>query len=265
MGIEKKKPIGILDGGYEGINIFNSLVNEYPNEQFIYVNDPSNYPYEGQEEEKILEHVKRSVRILVKYNVCLILIVNNSIIEYCSEYLNSLLIPTLKISDVIIDYVNENYEHKNICLMAKQYTIKSYMYQKNFKYSHMNTIQSDKLEKIIFDKKVKTSDSFHITRELIIPMRTKDVDVMVIVDSFLMNLNLEIGEYITCNIIVDPSTIVKEDIKKYIDFSQKTRKRSIIISSLSRNEFKNQVYWLNCKYKYISAPYGQSRKISANY
>ena len=96
-------------------------------------------------------------------------------------------------------------------------------------------------------------------------MRTKDIDVMVIVDSFLMNLNLEIGQYITCNIIVDPSTIIKEDIKKYIDFSQKTRKRSVIISSLTRNEFKNKVYWLNCKYKYISAPYGQSRKISTNY
>ena len=38
----KKQPIGILDGGFEGINIFDNLSKSFPYETFVYINDPVN-------------------------------------------------------------------------------------------------------------------------------------------------------------------------------------------------------------------------------
>ena len=35
----KKKTIGILDAGLEGLPIFNALVKKFPNNSFIYLND----------------------------------------------------------------------------------------------------------------------------------------------------------------------------------------------------------------------------------
>ena len=122
---QKSTPIGILDGGVEGINIFNSLVKNYPNQSFIYINDFKNYPYEGLKEEDILEYVKSNIEILLNYHVSKIIVVNNSIIEYCDEYLKTLEIPVFRITDILIDYLNTNYEHKNILFLGKQYIIKA--------------------------------------------------------------------------------------------------------------------------------------------
>ena len=117
--------IGILDGGFEGINIFSRLVKDYPYERFIYLNDPENYPYEGKEEKEILNCIKKNTEILLNLDVELILVVNNSIVEYGSEYFATLDKKILKFSDFVIDYVNEGYEHKNVALMAKEYIVKA--------------------------------------------------------------------------------------------------------------------------------------------
>ena len=123
--MKNKRLIGILDGGFEGINIFSRLVKDYPYERFIYLNDPDNYPYEGKEEKEILNCIKKNTEILLNLGVELILVVNNSVIEYGSEYFASLDKKILKFSDFVIDYVNEGYEHKNVGLLAKEYIIKA--------------------------------------------------------------------------------------------------------------------------------------------
>ena len=75
----KKQPIGILDGGFEGINIFESLSKNFPNEYFVYINDPKNYPYEGKEEKLIHEYVKKNIDKLLSLEVKCIICVNLSL------------------------------------------------------------------------------------------------------------------------------------------------------------------------------------------
>ena len=242
---QKSTPIGILDGGVEGINIFNSLVKNYPNQSFIYVNDFKNYPYEGLKEEDILEYVKSSIEILLSYQVSKIIVVNNSIIEYCDEYLKSLEIPVVRITDILIDYLNTNYEHKNILFLGKQYIIKANLYQKNIKYNHMYNLPSDDLESLILNKKVKTAKSFEKTKELLANVHNRDYNILCYSDSYLDNLRIEFNEYKTNNL----GNVVSKSLVNEINNSTRNS-GNFIVSYLEKSEFLDKVYWIDCKYKY---------------
>ena len=56
-----KRPIGIIDINVDGLYILNSLTKEFKNEDFIYINDIKNYPYEGREQEEIVKFVTENV------------------------------------------------------------------------------------------------------------------------------------------------------------------------------------------------------------
>lgn len=247
----KKKPIGILDGGLEGINIFNNLCHNYPYESFIYITDYKNYPYEGKEIETIQKYVSASCDELLKNEVSAIIVVSNSIIEYCNEYLDSLSVPVIKVVDTIIEYCNKEYEHKNIAFIAKQYIIKANLYQKNFKYNHLYNISSEELEEVIMNKQIKTAKSFAKTHECLKSILNKDIDLVVYVDSYIENLTIEFKEYISdCNFI-DLSTILFDEYKKKNQPYEKGKGEHKIISQFEKKELKKIIYWINGHYKYI--------------
>lgn len=246
----KTNAIGILDGGFEGINIFNRLVKDYPYERFIYINDLLNYPYEGKEEKEILNLIKKNTEILISQDVSLILVVNNSIIEYGLEYFNSLETKVLKISDFIIDYVNEGYEHKNVGLLAKEYIVKANIYQKNIKYNHLYSIPSDILDEIILNKELRTAKSFKAVDEAFLNSKARDYNILIVTDSYLNNLRIEFSEYVKCDEIMDLATIVSKKMKEFLPNVGRIKKRGIILSTLSKKEFLDKVYLLDVKIKY---------------
>ena len=143
-----KRPIGIIDINVDGLYILNSLAKEFKNEDFIYINDIKNFPYEGREQEEIVKLVTENVEKLLKQNIKMLVVISDTIIEYCFDYLQTLNIPVINIVQSIINYVNKNHEQKNLVLLAKSYILKANLYQKNFNYNHMYNIASDELENI---------------------------------------------------------------------------------------------------------------------
>lgn len=245
-----KKIIGILDGGFEGINIFNKLVQDYPYERFIYLNDPINYPYEGKEEKVIINAIKKNVERLINVGVSMIVVVNNSIVEYGSEYLDSLDIKVVKVSDFIIDYVNELYEHKNVGLLAKEYIIKANIYQKNIKYNHLYSIPSDSFDELIENKLVKTAKSFQTVNEVFQNVKSKDFNILIVTDSYLNNLRIEFIEYVKCDEIMDLSALVSKKMKEFLNNTGHFKKRGTVLTNLSKKEFFDKAYFLDIKPKY---------------
>lgn len=247
---QKSLPIGILDGGFEGIDIFNTLCKRFSNQSFIYINDLKHYPYEEKSENDIRDFVKENVEVLLSYNVSKIIVVNNSIIEYCEDYLKDLSVPVIKINDIIIDYLNDNYEHKNILFLAKQYIIKANIYQKNLKYNHLYNVESDELEEIVLNKQTKTAKSFEKVREVLSSVHNREYNVLVYVDSYLNNLRIEFNEYNTGGDILNLSDIIAEVLDSEID-NKKRNPGNLILSKIERNDFVKTAYWIDCKYKYI--------------
>ena len=247
----KKNPIGILDEGYQGINVFRGLSKKYKNEDFIYVNDIINSPYEGKEEEVINQHVKEKVDFLLLLGVKAIVVVSSAIVEYCSSYLNSISIPVIRIDEAIIKYISSEFEQKNIALVARESIIKANIYQKFLKYNHLYAIFSDELEKIVLDKKVKTSQSFSKMREACKYILNKEVDIFMITDSYIENLYTEINEYVKADTVSNLTDIIEREIvsKKVFEY-QKGRGRRYIYSDILKKEFKEITYWIDVKYKY---------------
>ena len=251
-----KTKIGILDAGMEGLSIFNKLVLNFPYNKFIYVNDMENYPYEGKNPEDIKSLTSELINTLYKQEVDIIIVLSNSIIEYCDELLSNIKIPIIKINDLIINYVNKNYEYKNIALLAKLYILKaSTIYQKNFHYNHLYNVQSDELDELVLNKEVKTGKSFGVCQRVLKNAIGKDVDLVVYVDSFISTLLIEIKEYIPNTSYIDLYNIIidyyKENLLDKYPFAIKGKEASLVISNMEKDEFKKLAYFVNCKYDYI--------------
>ena len=184
-----KRPIGIIDINVDGLYILNSLTKEFKNEDFIYINDIKNYPYEGREQEEIVKFVTENVEKLLEQNIKMLVVISDTIIEYCLDYLQTLNIPVINIVQSIINYVNKNYEQKNLALLAKSYILKANLYQKNFNYNHMYNIASEELPDIGLIKPNKNNSSGNLKKFKIgFRMRIKSLIILLFIKTSIAKI-----------------------------------------------------------------------------
>lgn len=246
-----KLAIGILDSGYEGLTLFEELVREYRYETFIYINDIHNLPYEGQTVEAINKAVQKNIDILRSQGIKMLVVVSDLIVEHCQELLNSLEIPVINVVSAIIEYVNNNFEQKDLILLIKQEVIKANLYQKNFRYNHLFSINSTELTKIILNKQIKTSNSFFASKEVFKNHYRRKVDLLIISESYLLKLKTEIDEYLDVLEVISLLDVFQVQIDRLDEILEKKGKRkTMIISDLGKKEFYQQAYWLAGKYVY---------------
>lgn len=208
-----KPPIGILDMSIDNISLLTMLQKAFKYEHFIYVNDQECPEYEGLTEEVILGRVKKNVSFLLSHNVKLIIVVSNTILEYCYDYFNEINVPVINIMDIITAYVNDKYEHRNMVLLANENITNANLYQKRLRYNHIYTLVSNKLDALIIDNKCKMQISFDSTKEVFKSVMKKDVDVIIPTTFNLLLLNTEIKEYMRETELLALDTIIVEKIK----------------------------------------------------
>lgn len=68
------RPIGIFDSGIGGITVLKELIEELPNEKFIYYGDTQNFPYGNKTKEQIISYSMNIVNYLIRKNVKKIII-----------------------------------------------------------------------------------------------------------------------------------------------------------------------------------------------
>ena len=235
-----KSPIGILDMGIDNISILNLVQNAFRYEHFLYVNDLECPEYEGLPIDEILNRVKRNVAFLLSKNVKLIIVVSNTILEYCYNYFNEIRVPVINIFDIITTYLNDKYEHKNMALLANENIMNANIYQKKLRYNHLYSIISNKLDEIVVDNKLKTQLSFDQTKEVFKPVITKDVDIIIPTSFNLLLLTTEIAEYMReseilplGNLIIDKITAALLAIENL--YSKRKGKAEVFINKKSIN------------------------------
>lgn len=264
----KKRPIGIIDVTFSGITILNNLKQAFPYENFVYLNDIKNLPYEGKDVQVILKYVKHNVEhLLQRYNIKALIVISNTIIEYCEDYLNSLEIPVVYITKAIIDYVNSNYESKNMVLCGLDYVLKASLYQKNLRYNHLNTIQTNKMEEVLQENGIKTMKSFNIVNDSFKGIANKEFDILIYTAPWIELLKTELNEYVKVKDIIKLGDIINDAVSKLnIDFCQKRNGKIILTSTLLKNEYLPYIPWLDLKYKYKKAEiiYEQPQPIQEN-
>ncbi|MCI6014630.1 MAG: hypothetical protein MRZ09_06565 [Coprobacillus sp.] len=269
---DNSTPIGLLDGGFEGINIFNELTRKYPAQSFIYINDAKFFNGDISDTEELNLHIKANIDCLLNKGVKIIICLSYELMILCKELFDSSNFIIYYLSNNLIEYVNNKYEHKNIAFFAKESILKENIFQKDFKYNHLYNIPCDDLEKLIMNKQTKTALSFETVKNVCKNAMNKQLDAIVFLDSILSYLKIEFKEYITYKEIVDLSEIAILKIKNKLVTVGKSQ--NYIISSVTKNEFLDNKFVIKNKYKYSSMTYenndhldesdnnGQSEKVN---
>ena len=70
----KTKPIGIFDSGVGGLTVVKSLLDNMPEESFIYFGDTAHVPYGDKSQEQLLIYAQDIIEFLLKQRVKAIVI-----------------------------------------------------------------------------------------------------------------------------------------------------------------------------------------------
>lgn len=123
--------IGLFDSGVGGLTVLKTLINKYPNNEYIYYGDTLNNPYGNKTKEELLTLSKQNMEFLINKKVDLIIIACGTVSSNCLNELKELYnIPIISIINPTIDYLNNN-NYKNIGIIATNATINSHIFKNN--------------------------------------------------------------------------------------------------------------------------------------
>lgn len=215
MKIEKKN-IGILDMNIDSIYLLNAVRNMFKNDDIYYVNDCQLETYEGLEVEDINNYVKKNIEYLLSKNVDVIVVADPTIIEYCEELVNNINVKVVNVVEEGINYINENFEYKNIGFLSNGAIIEANIYQKNFRYNHLYNMNADEMVNLVRTHLVKTTETFQEAKNIIAPVYKKDLDVIIPSHVNLLMIKTELFEFLKDVNIVPIDEIICDKLKQHL-------------------------------------------------
>ena len=137
--------IGIFDSGVGGLTVLKEMVDNYPDNEYIYVGDTLNVPYGNKSMDELKNLSSKIVDYLVSKNVDKIIIACGTVSSNISEYLkNKYKIPIIDIISPTIDYIQKKH-YKKIGIIATSMTIKSNIFNKKLTNINVISIECPKL------------------------------------------------------------------------------------------------------------------------
>lgn len=211
-----KKTIGVLDLNIDNISFLNALRNKFVNDDIYYINDLTIENIDEMDVEDINKNINNLITYLMSKQIDILVVVSDNIVEYCEELLNSLSVPVIQIVNETINYVNENYEYKNIGFLSTTSMIKANIYQKNLRYNHLYNMNGDDLKDLIRNHLVKTTESFQEVKTVIAPVFKKDLDIVIpSLVNYLM-VTTEINEFLKDVEVIKIDELLCNSIQKQL-------------------------------------------------
>lgn len=211
-----KKTIGVLDLNIDNISFLNVLRNKFVNDDIYYINDLTIENIDEMDVEDINKNINNIITYLMSKQIDILVVVSDNIVEYCEELLNSLSVPVIQIVNETINYVNENYEYKNIGFLSTTSMIKANIYQKNLRYNHLYNMNGDDLKDLIRNHLVKTTESFQEVKTVIAPVFKKDLDIVIpSLVNYLM-VTTEINEFLKDVEVIKIDELLCNSIQKQL-------------------------------------------------
>lgn len=210
--INKKQSIGVFDSGIGGLNVLNNLVEQFPNENFLYLGDNLNVPYGIKTEKELKEIISKIFRYFEKEEVKAIMIACNtasvaSMDLECQIPVFRIIEPTaieaLKVSN-------------NIGVLATNFTIESKGYDRYLK-NNMVGIKASPFVNIIENNSISTEQSQKIINETLFPYKNK-IDSIILGCTHFSVLEKEVKQILGNDIkIIDSCKSFGNVLKQYLD------------------------------------------------
>ena len=213
------KSIGVFDSGVGGLTVLNNLINQFPNEAFLYVGDTKYCPYGTKTKKEIENRVEAIVSFFEKEDVKAIVIACNT--ATANSYHIKSKIPIIRIIEptakkaLEISHKYNNYNNHHIGVLATNYTIDSLAYNKFLK-DEMIGVRCSPFVEIVEKGKNGTEESYNVVKEILNPIVGK-VDTIILGCTHFGLLLPEIKNVLPNVTIIDSSDCVSEVLKEYLD------------------------------------------------
>lgn len=215
------KKIGVLDMNIDNIYSLNKIREIFKNDDIYYVNDTEIETFDEMDVKDIHNHVTENINYLLTKEVDVLVVVSDSIIEYCLDLFENINVPVVNIVDECINYVNVNYEYKNLGFLATTSIIEANIYQKYFRYNHLYNMNGDNLKQLIRNQLVKTTETFQEAKNVIAQVYKKDLDLIIPslinylmvkteINEFLKDVEIVPIDDVVCNKIIE--LIYKDEV-----------------------------------------------------
>ena len=123
-----KSYVAVFDSGVGGLNILESLIKEFPNENFIYLADEEFFPYGVKTKEELENRITKIALKLNSMNIKAIIIACNTASANSHHLKNIIDTPVIEIISATANYAYLNSINKKIGVWATNATILSNKY-----------------------------------------------------------------------------------------------------------------------------------------
>lgn len=244
-----KDKIVVFDSGLGGLNIYNSLINKYPGENYIYFADELYLPYGT----KSIEFLKQRIKGIIEYfkdAKAIIIACNTASSIYSLLDLNY--DNVYEIIDVTSKYAFEKSKNKNIGIIATNLTIELGMYQDKLNMLNANPYPLKYSELVEFiENRINLSEEEYIEivnkslKEKFTYFENTNIDTLIcgcthfgyLIDEYKKHLNVE--NYITSE------TAMLDFLENKIHFITHKEPTRMIYTSSDPREFQNKLNNMN--------------------
>ena len=124
--------IGVMDSGVGGISTLREIVKLFPNDDIIYYGDCKNAPYGNKNRDEIYILTENIINYFINCNVDYVVIACNTASIASKEKLRrKYSLPILALEPAVKLACDNNFNKKDILVLATKFTINSYEYEKN--------------------------------------------------------------------------------------------------------------------------------------
>lgn len=232
-------PIGVMDSGVGGLTVLKKLVEELPNENYLYYGDTKNLPYGNKSPEQLLQYVREILNFFSKKNV-------KAVVFGCNTT-----------SAVVYDIVKNEYPFQiypiiqNACenieptrylkigVFATQATVNSGAYSKVLKKfnpqleilelacpSWVNFVENDE---------INSEKCFENVKEMMKEMQKFAPEKIILGCTHYPYLLNVLGKFVPNEIFINPASAfvnyIKNDLQQNKIFNSQGRKQEFFVSS----------------------------------
>lgn len=168
--------IGVFDSGIGGLSVLKTLLEKYPNNEYIYYGDTINIPYGNKTKEELFKLAINDMDFLINKRVDMIVIACGTISStFYQDLLDRYSLPIYDIISPMIRYLNSS-KYKKIGIIATHNTINTHIFKNNIK-RKVFEIETPKLVPLIENNELDKIET--ILSEYLEPYKDK-IDSLVL-------------------------------------------------------------------------------------
>lgn len=221
----KNNPIGIFDSGVGGLTVVKALMDQMPDESFIYFGDTAHVPYGSKEEWELMGYARDIIAFLLSKRVKAIVVAcgthSSTTLPVISGDYDLPILGVLKAGARTAARVTRN---GKIGVISTQATTKRLAYTREIKIidESFDVFEAgcSKFVPLVEEGRIESDEARAAVAEYLQPLMQKGIDSLVLGCTHYPFLASVIQEYVGPGIqLADPSCETIEDLKKI--FAQK--------------------------------------------